>query len=230
MPRAQRTPVRAAGTSRARARAPAKVVHEEQPSRRLDVDERRKQLVTLGLQLFGGRSYDEVSIDELAAAAGISKGLLYHYFPTKKDFYVATVRESARQLVERTDSARARVRDDDDSAVDPLAQLRAGLDEFLDYVIAHPRAYANLLRSGVGVDAEVAAIVDDTRTALSARLLEGTPLDATDDRVRLAVRGWLGFVEAATIEWLGGDRAVDRAVLRDLLAQVLLRSLEAAAV
>ena len=69
---------------------------------RLDVDERRRQLVELGLDLFGSRSYDEVSIDELAAAAGISKGLLYHYFPTKRDFYVATVREAAAQLVART--------------------------------------------------------------------------------------------------------------------------------
>ncbi len=64
-----------------------------EPTRaRLDVEERRKQLVALGNELFSKRTYDEVSIDELARAAGISKGLLYHYFPTKRDFYIATVR------------------------------------------------------------------------------------------------------------------------------------------
>jgi AcrR family transcriptional regulator len=187
---------------------------------RLDVDERRKQLVALGLDLFGARSYDEVSIDELAAAAGISKGLLYHYFPTKKDFYVATVREAAQQLVDRTSQPREG---------EPIERLRAGLDAYLDYVVAHQQPYVALLRSGVGVDAEVARIVDATRAALSTRLLEGTPIDAKDPLVRLAVRGWIGFVEAATLDWLDGKRRVARGKLRDLLAQTLLRTLEGVA-
>ena len=62
---------------------------QKPPRARLLVDERRAQLLSLGLQLFGERSYDEVSIDELAREAQISKGLLYHYFPTKRDLYVA---------------------------------------------------------------------------------------------------------------------------------------------
>ena len=164
-------------------RRAAAAVQAEPPRARLDVDERRKQLVALGLDLFGARPFDEVcSIDELAAAAGISKGLLYHYFPTKKDFYVATVRESARQLYERTTRTPG----------EPLERLRAGLDAYLDYVVAHQQPYTALLRSGVGVDAEVARVVDETRAALTARLLEGTPVDAKDPLVRLAVRGWMG--------------------------------------
>src|SRR5271170_6359642 len=87
---------------------------------RLEVDARRAQLVTLGIDLFAARAYDEVSIDELARAAGVSKGLLYHYFPTKRDFYVATVQEAARQLIERTTGH-------DDRAT-PRERLRAGLD------------------------------------------------------------------------------------------------------
>jgi AcrR family transcriptional regulator len=65
------------------ARRPARAVHRE-PRTRLDVDERRTQLVELGLEHFGERAYDDVSIDAIAEAAGISKGLLYHYFPTKR--------------------------------------------------------------------------------------------------------------------------------------------------
>src|SRR5690242_4164925 len=68
---------------------------------RLDVDERRAQLVALGLAEFGTRTYDDVSIDLIAQAAGISKGLLYHYFPTKRAFYVACVREAAARLLAR---------------------------------------------------------------------------------------------------------------------------------
>src|SRR5437773_1276863 len=104
---------------------------------RLDVDERRAQLVRLGIDLFAARTYDEVSIDELARSAGISKGLLYHYFPTKRDFYVATVREGSKQLLDRT------VTPDD---MPPLERLRFGLDAYLDYVERHGPAYAALLR------------------------------------------------------------------------------------
>jgi AcrR family transcriptional regulator len=193
----------------------------EEPARtRLDVDERRAQLVALGLDLFGARSYDDVSIDELAAEAGISKGLLYHYFPTKRDFYVATVRESARQLLERTDMRSAEG--------DPVARLRAAVDAYLDYVVAHAQPYAALLRSGVGTDAEVARVVDETRAALCARLIEGVPLDAPGPALRLALRGWLGFVEATTLDWLDGKTRIARATLRDLLAQMLLRTIEVA--
>lgn len=193
----------------------------EEPARtRLDVDERRAQLVALGLDLFGSRSYDDVSIDELAAAAGISKGLLYHYFPTKRDFYVATVRESARQLVERTD---ARMKGE------PLERLSAGLDAYLDYVTEHGQAYAALLRSGVGADAEVARVVDETRATLVARVAESLPLASPGPLVSVALRGWLGFVEASTLDWLEGKRKVKRDALRDLYAQVLLRVVEIAA-
>src|ERR1700683_998104 len=100
---------------------------------RLEVDAPRAQLVTLGIDLFAAHSYDEVSIDELARAAGVSKGLLYHYFPTKRDFYVATVQEGARQLLELTDTP---------DTMAPLDRLRAGLDAYLDYVDAHAPAYA----------------------------------------------------------------------------------------
>src|SRR5438067_1523101 len=94
-------------------------VHTPRESRvRLDVDERRTQLVELGLRHFGARAYDDVSIDAIAEAAGISKGLLYHYFPTKRAFYVATIREAASRLVASTETA-------DD--VPPMAHLNAGL-------------------------------------------------------------------------------------------------------
>ena len=75
----------------------------------------------------------------------------------------------------------------------------------------------------------MARIVDETRAALTARLLEGTPVDAKDPLVRLAVRGWIGFVEAATLEWLDGKRRVARGKLRELLAQTLMRTLEGVA-
>src|SRR5579871_4960099 len=173
---------------------------------RLDVEERRRQLVALGVDLFSARTYDEVSIDEVARAAGISKGLLYHYFPTKRDFYVATVREAAAQLIARTKTP------DHMGAVD---RLRAGLDAFFDYVTEHGTAYENLMRSGIGSDTEVAKILDETREAFSARLVE--KLEVRTELARLSLRGWVGFVEATTLGWLGARDRVSREALRDMM-------------
>ena len=188
------------------------------PRARLDVDERRRQLVALGTQLFSTRTYDDVSIDEVARTAGISKGLLYHYFPTKRDFYVATVREAAAQLMQRTKTS---------PQMNAVDRLRTGLDAFIDYVAEHGTAYEGLLRSGIGADAEVARIVDDTRESFCARLIEG--LEARSELARVALRGWVGFVEATTTGWLasrepgaGGTDHVSREAIRDLMIRVAL--------
>ena len=147
-----------------------------------------------------------MSIDRIAQAAGISKGLLYHYFPTKRDFYVACLDEAARQLVERT-------RVDEGS---PEERARRSLDAYLDYVAAHGPAYVALLRGGIGFDPEVAAIVERTRTHFVERILEGIGVGEPDPLLRAALRGFIGFVEAASLDWVA-HRDLERAVVRDLL-------------
>jgi AcrR family transcriptional regulator len=181
---------------------------------RLDVDERKRQLLALGTELFGTRPYDEVSIDEVARTAGISKGLLYYYFPTKRDFYVATVREAAADLLARTKTSAEML---------PLDRFRAGLDAFFDYVTEHGPAYENLLRSGIGTDSEVASILDGTREAFCARLVEN--LDVRDDLARLALRGWVGFVEATVLGWLAVRDRVSREVVREMLIRTAVHVL-----
>ena len=96
---------------------------------RLSTDARREQLVALGVEMFSERPFDEVSIDDIAASAGISKGLLYHYFPSKRDFYVAVVRHSADEMQAVTET---------DPDLAPLERLSTGLDK-LPGVRRHPR-------------------------------------------------------------------------------------------
>jgi AcrR family transcriptional regulator len=171
-----------------------------QPVRtRLQVDVRRQQLLDLGLQLFGNQTYDELSIDEIAKRAGVSKGLLYHYFPSKRAFYVALVREAARQLLEETDVDRQPA----GQQMDPEG-IRARIRAFLEYVSRRRASYAFLLRGGIGTDSEVAEIVEQTRQAvldqMSSRLSRfGADTKAPSTRLRL--RGWLGFLEAASLDW-----------------------------
>ncbi len=171
-----------------------------EPARtRLHVDERRHQLIELGLELFGTQSYDELSIDEIARRAGVSKGLLYHYFPSKRAFYVAAIREAARQLLEETDI------DEHGWGPEPNPEgVRAGLRAFLSYISRRRAVYAFLLRGGIGTDPEVGDIVEGTRRAFVDRILSrlsrfGARKD--DPTTRLRLRGWVGFLEAATLEW-----------------------------
>ena len=164
-----------------------------QPRTRLALDERRAQLLAIGLELFSSRSYDEISIDDIAAAAGVSKGLLYHYFPTKRDFYVAGLRAAAAELSALTEP---------DLSLAPPERLRHSLSAYLDYVEHHAIGYRSLMRGGIGSDAEVRSILEATRSGTEARVLEGMGIDEPSQAVRLALRGWLAFVEEASLEWL----------------------------
>lgn len=188
------------------------------PRRRLDVDQRREELLELGIAEFSKRAYDDVSIDGIARAARISKGLLYHYFPTKRDFYVAALERASQQLLALTDTA---------DGAPPGESIRAGLEAYFDFVERHDRTYIALMRGGIGSDPEVFALLERTRRKFVERLLESVPRELVTPLVRIALRGWVGFVEATSIEWLS-RRPVGRAKLVDLLASVLLHTLNAA--
>lgn len=183
---------------------------------RLALDERRAQLLALGSRLFAERAYDDVSIDDIAEAAGVSKGLLYHYFGGKRDFYVATVRDAAAQLQLRTEP---------DLALPPAERARAGIEGYLSFVDEHAAPFVSLMRSGIGNDPEVASIVDRTRDAIVARVVRDLGLASPRPVFRVALRGWIGMVEAASLDWL--ER---REIARDALVQLLLESLYAALV
>jgi AcrR family transcriptional regulator len=206
--------------STARRASAATRAPRSQKRTRLDVEARRAQLVDLGLVHFGDRPYDEVSIDDIAAAAGISKGLIFHYFDTKKDFYAATVREAARRLLEKTEL---------DASRPPLERLREGLDTYLGYVKGHGRAYVELLRSGTGVDPAIARVVEETRAEFLNRLTSGFETSAgtaaMSPRARIALRGWVGMVEAASVEWVARGGAA-RGEVVELLVRALLDLLQ----
>ncbi|MBC7976088.1 MAG: TetR/AcrR family transcriptional regulator [Myxococcales bacterium] len=194
-----------------RARAPAR------PRRiRLENDQRRAQLLELAKRAFSDRAYDDVSIDALAKVAGISKGLLYHYFPTKRDLYIAGLRAIADELVE----AITRV----PGSLAPVERVRTSVDAYLDHIQRHSRAFVSLMRGGIGSDPEVAAVVEGVRTRLFDKFLVGSPIAtllAGDARFETAVRGWIGFVEASSIDWCANPR-LTQIELRELMVQVLM--------
>jgi AcrR family transcriptional regulator len=175
---------------------------------RLHVDERRAQLLKLGQDMFSARSYDELSIDEIARAANISKGLLYHYFPSKRNFYVEVIRSAAMDLMGAANPP------EEGDLADRLAY---GVDSYLDYVQNHARPFACLLRSAIGFDPEIRDIVEGTRQAFLTRLLGALP--ERTPALRTALRGWIGFAEGASLDWID-NKDISRAELRALLIQM----------
>lgn len=184
---------------------------------RLQVDVRRQQLLELGLELFGNQTYEELSIDEIAKRADISKGLLYHYFPSKRAFYVASVREAARQLLDETS-----IEQEERGPALNAEDLRAGLRPFLRYVARRRLVFCFLLRGGIGTDPEVAEVIESTRQAVVDRMLTrlsrfGAQPD--DPATRMRLRGWLGFLEATSLDW-AEKQELDAEVFLDLLVQM----------
>jgi AcrR family transcriptional regulator len=185
--------------------------------RRMDVDERRKQLLERGAELFTSHSYDDLSMNKIATEVGISKALLYHYFPSKQAFFEATLSAWAEELRERTAP---------DPDLPPVEQLKASLEAFLAMVEENAVAYRNLMDSATGVT-EIRDLVDQVRRQTAQRILDGLYSDATPPKARIAVSGWLWFMDGACLNWIE-HRDVEREELRDLLLGVLMGSLVAA--
>ena len=185
--------------------------------RRLKAEERRRQLLERGAELFARHSYDELSMREIARKVGVSKPLLYHYFPSKQAFFEATLAQAAEQLRARTEP---------DPTLPPLDQLRGSLEAFLELIDDNALAYSKLMQSLSSVP-EVRELVEDVRTRTAARILEGIYPDGAPPKARAAVNGWLWFMDGACLNWIE-HRDISREELRDLLLGTLLGALSAA--
>lgn len=185
--------------------------------RRLDVDERRRQLLERGAELFTSHPYDELSMSKIAAEVGISKALLYHYFPSKQAYFEATLSAWAEQLREQTEP---------DPDLSPVEQLKGSLDAFLTLVAENATAYKNLMRSAAGV-AEIRELIEDVRLQTAQRILDALYAQEPPPKARTAVSGWLWFMDGACLNWIE-HRDIEREELRDLLLGVLFGSLLAA--
>ncbi len=185
---------------------------------RYTVEERRELLLELGLKLFGSKPYDEVSIEEIAQLAGMSKGLLYHYFPSKRDFYVACLRAASAQLQRLMRP---------DPSLPPVEQVRASLSVYLDHVRTNRAKNEALVRGGIGSDPEVIEVLEGTRHAVWQFMLAG--LNASDDEhmLRFAIRGWIRFVEVMALDWALAE-AVDKEELITVCVSVLGAAVRAA--
>lgn len=177
--------------------------------RRLTPQRRREELIALGVRMLSERTLDELSIDELAAAAGVSRGLLFHYFASKSDFRLAVVTAACAELIAVTEP---------DPSRSPAEQVSTSMGQFVDYITANRAGYLSLVRGAASGDAALREVFTRTREALAQRIVDlaadlgaaGTP------RLQLAVRGWLAYVEEISVVWLTGHE--DDATRADVLS------------
>ncbi|MEU1956965.1 TetR/AcrR family transcriptional regulator [Nocardia rhamnosiphila] len=191
--------------------APAKRV-------RLSPDERKTQLITLGVKMLGERAIEDISVSEIAAQAGISRGLLFHYFPTKQDFQLEVIRHANAELLARVVP---------DPTLSLFDMLRDSVGRYIDYVSENRTSYLALLRGPTSSSPELAAMVEQTRHAIVDIILSQVPLSPEEreqPRLILVVRGWVAFTEETTLSWLRGE-----SISRDELIELLVESLLALA-
>jgi AcrR family transcriptional regulator len=180
---------------------------------RLSPQARRAQLIDLGVEMLATRRLDELSVELIAKAAGISRGLLFHYFPSKQDFHREVARAAAAEMLRRTEP---------DTELPPVDALRSALTSFMDYVAANPDNYKSLVRGAVSGDVKMRAIFDNTRATMAQRVIDVIAemgLEASP-RTRLAIQGWIAFVEECVVRWIDTG-AVDREELLDMLTKSL---------
>jgi AcrR family transcriptional regulator len=184
---------------------------------RLQTDERRRQLLDAGARVFTERSYDDASMAEVARVAGISKGLLYHYFPSKRDLFVATLEAAAAELRDITEPDPSKPIPD---------QLNAILDAYLAWIEAHADSYAKLLEGATGSD-DVRSYMQQMRAGTVDRILATLVRDGDPAAVRTALNGFLWFIDGACLDWIA-NRDLTRDQLRDLLAAAFAGAIGAA--
>jgi AcrR family transcriptional regulator len=179
---------------------------------RLTPAERRSQLLDLGVRLLASRSLDELSIDLLAEEAGISRGLLYHYFGNKHDFHEAVVRRAADDLIAQTAPP---------VEGDPIERLLASVTAYVDYVVANYEGYLSLVKGAAGGNEAIRRIYEEARSALTDRIFredaQGSIINDTP-AARLLMRGWGAMVEDLVLSWKVEPAGVSREQLLAMMA------------
>jgi AcrR family transcriptional regulator len=186
---------------------------------RLEHDQRREQILACARRLFSQRSYSTVSTSDIAAEAGVARGLLHHYFGSKRELYLEVVRSLVRtppNPVPRAGAGR------------PLEVVIAdSVDRWLDMLERNRGTWlAAVGAQGLGHDAEVETILDDAREQAAERLIDAlgeTPSTGASDELRAVIRSYGGMAEAASVEWLDRGR-LTRTQVHALLVQGFLSS------
>ena len=172
--------------------------------RRLSAADRRRQLVAIGLAKIVETPIQDLSLDEVAAEAGISRGLLFHYFPTKTDFYLACIAAAGRRMLRTTAP---------DEDLSPEEQVETVTRLMVEQIERRRDFYLALVHGHGVADPRVSEVMESVRDGSTARVMDA--LDVPE-RQRDVVRAWWAYTEDRALTWSAvptGERPVPVAVL-----------------
>ncbi len=194
---------------------PASVLPDPPTGKRLPAAERRRQLIGIGLQLLTERPLGEITVEEVSRRAGISRGLLFNYFPTRRDYHLAIIRAAMRRM--------SRIAEPPEGVADEM-KVKVVIERFVAFLERRRDPYVAIIRGVAGGDSEVAEIYAESRDQLVDVVLRALGRRPTP-ALELLVAGWLGFVEETVLTWVNKP-VMPRHELVRLLERALLAIVE----
>ena len=182
------------------------------PRLRRSADDRRAQLVRIGLELLPTTPVQELTIDEVARRAGISRSLLFHYFATKREYYTAVTRAAADLLWDHLVPP---------PGTAPEEQVSGMLDRYVGWVETFRETHLAFVRGAAGGDPWVSEVYEETRGRLVQVALAALALP-DDARRRQLILAWFAFTEDLVGSW-AQEPTMSRPELLALLRDVLTR-------
>lgn len=178
---------------------------------RLRPEARRDQLLAIGAQLLAERHLDEVQITEIADRAGVSRGLLYHYFPTKQDFAIAVARSACAEVFAA----------EPDPALPIAERARRVLEAYVEFAEGNQDAY-RAMHTSLMADPRVRELRAADLADHERRVLGAFGVAEPSSMLRAAVRGWLAFVIAVIVDWLADRGGMSREDVAELCTRTLV--------
>ncbi len=191
--------------------------------RRLAPAARRAQILDVGAEQFAVRPYEQVHMADVAAIAGISRALVYRYFPTKRDLFAAVYRRASERLLAASEVV---------SGLTLAEQILAGLDAHFDFFVENSRTVLVANRGALAGDSAIEGIISEELAELRRRMLNAGGLHGRERvRASIALSGWLAFVRAVCVEWLADpDQTLTREDVREMCLSALLSALSGEAI
>jgi AcrR family transcriptional regulator len=181
--------------------------------------ETRQRLIAAAVDLFSARSYNQVAASDIAKAAGVAHGLLFHYFGSKRGIYLQAIREAVDQLDEAFSF---------ESDLPPSQQLRRALTSNLRYLSRRPGLALRLVLGGRGADPEAWEVFEAGRWRAIGATVAMLGLDPGNHALRITGRAAVGAIDEATVYWLNNEQQFSVETMVEYMIQLLADGLRSA--
>ena len=175
---------------------------------------RRTQLIETAIDVFAANGYHETTMDDVAAAAGVTKPVVYQHFPSKRALFLELLGHVGRRLAEMVTSATA-------GTTSPHDQVRLGFRAYFEFVAREGPSFRLLFGDGVRVDPEFARVVSGVEREIAAIIAGLITTEGLDDAGRLVLaHGILGMAEATGRHWYANGKPGDPAHLAERVSDL----------